>query len=611
MKQHHIHLPNEKGERVPLTHCRRPDDPTKCKSDFPRTNWLIEEAVVLCHGLLEKMGLASSGRRNKLGSLHGPMNHDSLNGSASALLSVQQFNSDVQIPYRLPVCETTHSRLCCKDCLGLCSADDEAAMIQATQLAQDAQCGYTCDYCSKRQPAAFNEVKEFCKGQHDLSSKVSKEKISYIGKRHASRFMSDAYGKGIVRGQAENTNLRAYSQDNAVTHAETFRTSLTESFCGREYLKVVETLNDSRPSDDAATFAEIDSRNPMKKKITIRDVAILYGQRPKHNDVWHLSPYEFVMHWQPQLCSYPLSAADEQLGDHHVRMTDGGSHKLLKDGSDSLIPGRDYVVKDGGVNWLAFPDCPGSRHFRHTWVLVRRKRPVTPTFMGAPVPKHRPGEQQRAAAIAMAYFHPWTLRQNDADQHVKYAGQLRGSNEPWQDALQCWLDGNIVCEEAAKYVSNFLSVHRMRPRDDDESDDGNSQDIASDEELEISRSELMDALTTRIGGKGNEECDADAGGGLTHFQNSMAAIALNQNIWRTNLENKSAKVHAVVEPEALQKILDAAKASQKREHVYDGLGKDVNQSDATLRQLVSATDRDVQAWLKKKEWKLIRMASEF
>ena len=159
-----------------------------------------------------KMGLASSGRRNKLGSLHGPMNHDSLNGSASALLSVQQFNSDVQIPYRLPVCETTHSRLCCKDCLGLWSADDEAAMIQATQLAQDAQCGYTCDYCSKRQPAAFNEVKEFCKGQHDLSGKVSKEKISYIGKRHASRFMSDAYGKGIVRGQAENTNLRAYSQ---------------------------------------------------------------------------------------------------------------------------------------------------------------------------------------------------------------------------------------------------------------------------------------------------------------------------------------------------------------------------------------------------------------
>ena len=142
MKQHHIHLPNEKGERVPLTHCRRPDDPTKCKSDSPRTNWLIEEAVVLCHGLLEKMGLASSGRRNKLGSLHGPMNHDSLNGSASALLSVQQFNSDVQIPYRLPVCETTHSRLCCKDCLGLCSAGARCPVwLHLRLLLQKTTCG--------------------------------------------------------------------------------------------------------------------------------------------------------------------------------------------------------------------------------------------------------------------------------------------------------------------------------------------------------------------------------------------------------------------------------------------------------------------------------------
>ena len=33
--------------------------------------------------------------------------------------------------------------------------------------------------------------------------------------------MSDAYGKGIVRGQAENTNLRAYAkEDGAVTFAE-------------------------------------------------------------------------------------------------------------------------------------------------------------------------------------------------------------------------------------------------------------------------------------------------------------------------------------------------------------------------------------------------------
>ena len=112
LKQHHVHLPNDKGERVPLTHCRRPDNPNKCKGDFPRTHWLILKAVVLCKGLLQRMGMAACGRRSKLGSLHGPMNHESLNGTSPAMLAVQQFNSDVQLPYRLPICQETHSAEC-------------------------------------------------------------------------------------------------------------------------------------------------------------------------------------------------------------------------------------------------------------------------------------------------------------------------------------------------------------------------------------------------------------------------------------------------------------------------------------------------------------------
>ncbi len=45
---------------------------------------------------------------------------------------------------------------------------DEAAVAEARQVAQDAQAGYACDYCNKRQPTAVNEVKEWCKGQHAL-----------------------------------------------------------------------------------------------------------------------------------------------------------------------------------------------------------------------------------------------------------------------------------------------------------------------------------------------------------------------------------------------------------------------------------------------------------
>ena len=285
------------------------------------------------------------------------------------------------------------------------------------------------------------------------------------------------------------------------------KTSRTEAFFGREYLSLVETLNDNKIAQKKAQFMEVDNRNSRKRKITLRDVAVLYGQRPKHQDVWHLSPYEFLMYWKPELARYPTSVKDLERGGRHVTMTPCGLQKLI-DEDANLIPGVDYVIKNGGVDWLAYPDCGSTKSFRHTWILIRRRRPVTPTFFGAPVPRYSFGEQQRAALIVMSYFHPWTLRKINADEHVKHASNLRQSHQIWQEALECWLDGNVLCQEAKRYIGNFMSVNRMRPRDDD-SDAGNSEDIVDDEELEISRSSLTEALVTKIGGKDSEKNDDD------------------------------------------------------------------------------------------------------
>ena len=114
-KQHHVHTLNAEGERVPLTHCRRKDNPKLCKADFPRTSWLINRAVVLCHGIVRRMGMALTGKRSTLGTLHGPMSHESLNGTQPAMIAAQGCNSDVQLPYRFPVCPATHD---CGICFG-------------------------------------------------------------------------------------------------------------------------------------------------------------------------------------------------------------------------------------------------------------------------------------------------------------------------------------------------------------------------------------------------------------------------------------------------------------------------------------------------------------
>ena len=167
--------------------------------------------------------------------------------------------------------------------------------------------------------------------------------------------------------------------------------------------------------------------------------------------------------------------------------------------TEELIAGVDYKVISGGKGWIAFPDTESTQQFRHTWILVRRIRPRTPSFAFSPLPNRGKGEDHRSATIVMSYFHPWTLRERDADEHVPFAGQLRKANDTWQEALRTWLDGQVLCEEARRYVANFLSVHRVRHSDDD-SEPENSDDLISDEDLILSSSALDEALDTRIGG---------------------------------------------------------------------------------------------------------------
>ena len=353
------------------------------------------------------MGMPSSGRRNKIGSLHGPMNNEWLNGTQPALLAAHGSNSDVQLPYRLPVCEHTMS------CDGVCLPTiDEEEMVLASQLAQDAQAGYACDYGNKRQPMAFTEVKACLKGIRALGQHVGQLPPPRQIKRFALRICNDAYGKGIVRGHTENTNLRAYTKEHDITSAETVRTAYTTSFFGGEFLNIVERLNDQKDKATRRDIPLIDGRNPRKRKVTLKDNCILYGQRPGDPRVWYLSPYEFTMHWEVCMLSYPLHIDDCYSSNHHVELTPSGYDKLQANKSD-LQPEEDYVVAKGGVDgtgreWIPYPETASTQTFRHVWIMRRRLRPSVPSFAGSPVPKHARDEHERTFAIVMAYFHSWT-----------------------------------------------------------------------------------------------------------------------------------------------------------------------------------------------------------
>ena len=175
--------------------------------------------------------------------------------------------------------------------------------------------------------------------------------------------------------------------------------------------------------------------------------------------------------------------------------------------------------------------------------MRRRRRPKAPSFYGAPPPKHRSREAEHVAKYVMAYFEPWALRADDADDAVSYAGLLRETKRTWAESLSAWLEEGVLCEESQRYVvSNFMAVHRLRPVDGE--DEPHSDDIGDedDEELEVSHEQLVEALETRIGGRekkpdaGHNDSTEDAG----HRANSAAGIANAQAIWKAENGNDQA-----------------------------------------------------------------------
>ena len=150
---------------MPLTHCQRKDNRKLCKAGFPKVATPDEHrAVLLCKALCEELNLPSTGRRNQLGSMYGPRVDAYLNAGHPAMLAVQECNDDVKLPWRFPITTETHSPACKCACY---AETDNSKLIEACQVAQDAQAGYACDYSNKRQPMAFIEGKEWCKGHQD------------------------------------------------------------------------------------------------------------------------------------------------------------------------------------------------------------------------------------------------------------------------------------------------------------------------------------------------------------------------------------------------------------------------------------------------------------
>ena len=482
------------------------------------------------------MGMAVSGRRNRLGCMHGPVNDPYLNPTHPALSAACGCNSDVQLPYRLPVIPENRSSTYTGACM---KTMDDAAIAEAAQAAQDAQIGYCCDYQNKRNPICFHELKEFMKGHVELSRQLAGECRGYVGRRHVQRIISDFYGRGIVRGAVECVNLLVHADKADVLAAETMRTAPTQHFDGGSFLTAIESIDGSRASTRSRRkFPVIDRRKATQSRAlaTYRD--ILYGHRGTDARVRYLSPYEFTRHWTVQLARLPRNGSVEERDQAQVSLTSSGAQKVAQKDA-LLIAGLDYQVKEGGgPDWIPFPARGATQSFRHDWVMVRQVRPHVPVFAGCPMPRNRKSEEERNARLLLAYFHPWCLDEGDVCDEVPYAATLRRDRTFYAEALRDWIESGTVTMETAQHIQNYLCMSRLRPKEVEREEGHNSEDFLEDEPLDLAVGDLPEVLETRVGGKpeGSTESEDEETGNISHFNNSVAAISLGKEVWSAPVE---------------------------------------------------------------------------
>ncbi|CAE7580167.1 unnamed protein product [Symbiodinium sp. CCMP2592] len=465
LKQNHVHCVNpETGMRRPQPGCLKADGCPICKHGYPKTQEMSAEACILCPCALKAFDLPDSGRKNCLCMLHGPRDEEYVNPTHPALLSGARCNSDVQLPYRLP--------FACENCQEACEGRSLQKMVLfAAQRAQDAQTGYSCDYCAKTQPMAFLELKELQKSHAAVAEQTKAKGLAYQGKRHMTRFMSDAYCKGIVRGHAECSNLRCYATEDAAS-AERITTTQYVSFPGHDFLRHAElAANAMTARDHRITATTLGKKRPALKQrqVTEHDIAEFYARRPRASPCWYLSAYEFLLYWEVIPTRTPRNLKewqDRRQDAWDVVLTKKGETKLVaaevSNKSVRFIPGVDTRLRDSlPSGYVAFDDRTENARIRSAWLLRRRRRPRCPTFAHCPTPRYQQDEQENNSFMCLVYFRPWTGLPACADRDVRSIQDFREEHTSWEVTFRTWLQG-VACRETKKHVSNFLSVYRVR-----------------------------------------------------------------------------------------------------------------------------------------------------
>eukprot|EP00973_Karenia_brevis_P083864 11637158-Karenia_brevis.AAC.1 len=296
----------------------------------------------------------------------------------------------------------------------------------------------------------------------------------------------------------------------------------------------------------SAVRLELTTRNKRGITVLSKNFVFLYAMRPLTSEaapeLSFLSLYEFLRYWRVEPPVYALTedeACQDWKSQYQAKLTEAGVKKVTQSANGTEVkffPLEDYIVKEEGATWwLPFPDHPSLKNVRHAWILVRNDRPCNPSFHHAPMPKKQDTHEERNAMLLMAYFHPYTLLEDPKVAHVPHVRDLKKVSGDWSQALRQWLDGQVLTQEARRYIHNFLVVSQMRPVQTAEADN-HSEDIFSDEDLDVSSHDIEELLRTCVGASHEKHVEEDYTEDLAanedESQSSKMAMSRADQVWQ-------------------------------------------------------------------------------
>jgi hypothetical protein len=241
--QHHIHKRCKDGSLMPLNACAKKRKKGKkaklsavCKHDFPKSNVITDQTVLICQGLAKKFKLRVTGRRNAYGLLLGRRPEEWQSGTTPALAVHFRSNSHTMPNYRIPPVPAAHEE-CCPSATcalrtkamldGAHNLLDKATIKGISRLAQRVQreaTGYYCGYTFKGQVVGRKYILQAVKSLDYLTTGLQDKTEGQRLHRITNRVFTDIHHRCMARPAAEEWTLPAFSHEQDVTNAEFIRT---------------------------------------------------------------------------------------------------------------------------------------------------------------------------------------------------------------------------------------------------------------------------------------------------------------------------------------------------------------------------------------------------